>query len=548
MSAVLFVKGCCSMDIKKYNSASKYYEKNISEYKKGNLVIKDNLDPIKFNNLIDWNYKHADNARTYQVYLHSLNIVKDFVQMYLKTNEKKYLKEARNIIINWYNKNFDLNTSNLAWNEHAASYRINNIIYFQEYSANIKLSSRIFKALITKHVDFLNDDKNYRDNNHGIMMDNSLLVASYYLEDEEKKELIISKIFYRLSYSIKRDFSYKGLHLENSPEYHRLVLTLLNRSKRILQELNKPFPKEIIDILDNARKITSIFIKPNRQYPVIGDTGTIFDKKIPKKFIDLIDYEAGLSIFNNKNSNKISESTWLLFKSGYQSKTHKHMDDLSFNLFVDGVDIFIDSGKYNYEISNPIRESIVSPEGHSTIYIEGKKYKLTSPQKDQLKLSINKYIKKNKYKLVSAKNNLYHATFISRTCILTDSDELIIYDSVNSKINQKYVQNFILNPKAEVSKIDKNTFSIIINNKKYCLQIIARNNEKINADLKDTLISLEFGKVIKTHKIQFSKQASTTNFLSVFYKEESTVNINELKIEKGKIIFSDKNKQHIINL
>src|SRR5699024_6251931 len=119
--------------------------------------------------------------------------------------------------------------------------------------------------------------------------------------------------------------------------------------------------------------------------------------------------------------------------------------------------------KYNYEKENPIREKVVSPEGHSTIYIEGKDYKLTSPQKDQLKLSLNKYIKKHKYKLVSAKNNMYHATYLSRTCILTDSDELIVYDSINSKINQKYIQNFVLNPNAKVSKINNRTFRIMIN-------------------------------------------------------------------------------------
>lgn len=536
------------MDIKKIISKSKHFETNILEYEKGELVIKDNLDPVKINGSIDWDYRHPQNSRTYQVYLHSLNIVKDFVQMYLKTDDKNYIKEARKIINDWYNKNSDYKINNFAWNEHAASYRVNNIIYFQEHSEKTKLPQKIFNEIITKHVDFLNDDQNYRDNNHGIMMDNSLLVASFYLENKEKQELITSKVYYRLNYSIKRDFSYKGLHLENSPEYHRLVLTLLNRSKRILKELNKPFPSDVLDILENAKRITSIFIKPNRQYPLVGDTGTIIDKKIPKKFVDFIDYEAGLSIFNNKNNDKISDSTWFLFKSGYQSKTHKHKDDLSMNLYMDGMDIFIDSGKYNYEKENPIREKVVSPEGHSTIYIEGKDYKLTSPQKDQLKLSLNKYIKKHKYKLVSAKNNMYHATYLSRTCILTDSDELIVYDSINSKINQKYIQNFVLNPNAKVSKINNRTFRIMINDKKYCLQLIDDNNEKVNADIKETVVSFEFGKTVKTTQLQFSKQGTRTSFLTAFYREGHSDNISNLRIDKSQIMFSDKGKKHIINL
>lgn len=536
------------MDINKIISKSKYFEANILEYAKGKLVIKTNLEPIVFNKSIDWNYQHPQSSRTYQVYLHSLNIVKDFVQMYLKTSENRYLKNASDIIKNWYKYNSEYDTKNLAWNEHAASYRINNIIYYQEHAEKMRLSSSLFSKIINDHVGFLNNDLNYKDNNHGIMMDNSLLLASYYLEDKEKKELILSKIYYRLNYSIQRDFSYKGMHLENSPEYHRLVLTLLNRSKRILNELGRPFSNEIIEVLENAKKLNSVIIKPNRMYPIVGDTGMIIDRKMPKKFIDYVDHEAGISIFNKKNSESIFNSTWLLFKSGYQRITHKHLDDLSVNLYLDGHDVFIDSGKYNYENNNPIRQNIISPAGHSTIYVEDKQYTLTNPKKDNLKMSLNKHINKSKYKLISGKNNLYSSTFLSRTCILTDTNELIIFDSVKSKFNQSYIQNFILNPDAIVIKENETTFSIRINDNKYFLQIFSHKNEEIKTVSKDTIISLEFGKTIKTKKIQFKKTSTNTSFLTVFYKEGNEDNIKDIKIENSSIVFRDKNKKNIINL
>src|SRR5699024_7491796 len=289
MSTVLFIKDCILMNINKIISVSKNYKKNISEFENGKLVIKENLESIVFKDNIDWNYIHVTNSRTYQVYLHSLNIIKDFVQMYLISHNDKYLMQAVELIKDWYKKNIGVENTNLAWNEHAVSYRILNIIYFQENAGNSKLPQKIFNKIIDSHIEYLNDDTNYKDNNHGIMMDNSLLVSSHYCRSIHIKNLIIYKVYYSLNLSISRDFSYNGLHLENSPEYHRLVLTLLNRSKIILEELGRPFTNEVVQILEKAKKLNSIIIKPNREFPLIGDTGTIIDRKVPKSFADFID-------------------------------------------------------------------------------------------------------------------------------------------------------------------------------------------------------------------------------------------------------------------
>src|SRR5699024_11057338 len=152
--------------------------------------------------------------------------------------------------------------------------------------------------------------------------------------------------------------------------------------------------------------------------------------------------------------------------------------DLSINLFMDGHDIFVDSGKYNYENNNSERKKIISPEEHSTLLVENKHYKLTNSQKDKLNLAVNKYINKNRYKIVAEYDNMYSSTYLSRTCVLTKSDDLIIYDSINSKLNQNYTQNYIMNPEVKVVKIDNTKFEIEINNIVYVLDTGQRKNEK----------------------------------------------------------------------
>ncbi|WP_213810183.1 heparinase II/III family protein [Jeotgalicoccus sp. WY2] len=87
-----------------------------------------------------------------------------------------------------------------------------------------------------------------------------------------------------------------------------------------------------------------------------------------------MDYEAGIAIIHNENKVEPVNSAYLTFKSGYQNKTHKHYDDLSITYYNDGHDILVDSGKYSYDMTNPIRDYIISPEAHNTIYIKNKEY------------------------------------------------------------------------------------------------------------------------------------------------------------------------------
>src|SRR5699024_9056332 len=114
------------------------------------------------------------------------------------------------------------NQENLvAWNEHAVAERIINIIYFQENSTK-KMKSKKYNLILQKHLEFLYSSKNYKKNNHGLMMDRSLLIGSYYIRNDLYKERAID----RFNIFIYRDFSTSGIHLENSPEYHTLALKI----------------------------------------------------------------------------------------------------------------------------------------------------------------------------------------------------------------------------------------------------------------------------------------------------------------------------------
>src|SRR5699024_4961685 len=113
--------------------------------------------------------------------------------------------------------------------------------------------------------------------------------------------------------------------------------------------------------------------------------------------------------------NIVKNSCHFTFKSGYKRLTHKHKDDLSVTYYVDGHDILVDSGKYNYSYTDKNRQYIVSPLAHNTITIEDETYELQNPYEDQLFLNIKSVRNQDDFKITSGINNLYKDTSLKRT-------------------------------------------------------------------------------------------------------------------------------------
>src|SRR5699024_4670711 len=187
------------------------------------LIVRKGFEPIDISKGINWNHQHNKNANTYQTYLHSLGIVTDLLKVHKVDNSEKHLQFAKDIILDWYSKDHTKN-NNYAWKEHPVSSRVSNIIEFQESAGKFKIDDETFSKIIVEHCEYLFDEKHYKFNNHGLMMDYGLLHASKYVTDKRLKRIYTDKAIYRVRYALLRDFTRRGVHLENSPEYHRLVL------------------------------------------------------------------------------------------------------------------------------------------------------------------------------------------------------------------------------------------------------------------------------------------------------------------------------------
>lgn len=510
--------------------------KNIQLYYNNQLVIKKGFDVIDISEGIDWDYKHNHNANTYQTYLHSLNIISDFVSIGSTSTDKELFKLGRILILNWHKSDGEFNSK---WNEHAVSTRIHNIIKFQESDHNFKLRKSVYSKIINEHCEFLNDENNYKKNNHGLMMDAALIYASSTVHDEKLKKFYLEKALYRIRYAFYRDFSRKGVYLENSPEYQQVVLALFRRIKTALKRHNLQPDRDLQSIVKNAMEYNKYIMKPDYTYPMIGDTAKIKVNSTPKLYENFIDYEAGIAILQYKNEIDKTKSAYLTFKSGYQSKTHKHLDDLSITYFNFGHDILIDSGKYSYDKNNSIRKFLISPAAHNTILIKDKSYKLQNPLLEQEKLKISKITNTKRYKLVSGINTLYPGVTILRYTVLTADNILFIIDKISSVNEENIIQNFVFPHDALLKKENELNFSITIENEDYTLETFKVRRNIIKSSIEKSYTSDYFSKYNESERVTFESYSKQVTFVSAIYKK------TEKKIEAVK--FANNELHYIFN-
>lgn len=492
---------------------SKYRERVNSFIKENKLFIKPNFKPIFVEDLINWKIT-VELSKTEKIYLHSLLIVKDLIK-YKLSNEDDFSEIARMIIENWWENNQD---NTMAWNEHAVAERTLNIIYFQENSSK-KIRNKKYNLILEKHLEYLYSSENYKKNNHGLMMDRSLLIGCYYTSNKLFRERAIDR-FYTFIY---RDFSTSGIHLENSPEYHSLALKIAQEFILILNKMDIVIDNHLKTIVNKARLYVPKLARPDTTIPLLGDSGY---KKLntSKLYSHIVDHTSGVFLYQD-----IEFKNWLLSTNGYQRKTHKHKDDMSFQFSVDNLNIFIDSGKYNYEGNSEIRKYLLSDKAHSKPFILERRFKFDG--KDRLKTNI-----------ILNDDEIYHIEMtyhkpedfqILRNIILhKETSSLFVVDRFSSKEKLNYISNFVLNPELNVELNDnllefpEQNLSLYSPSK---IILRSKENEKFN------WVSSEFNQYENTNRAFISSAGHFSehcvSFGNKIYDNKLHINDNIIKIK-----------------
>lgn len=347
---------------------------------------------------LEWQPDHTlpadlDAVGTYRFSWHALHPAMVLMIKARKQNSVVPLFAARELVSNWLERSFYTADEDrkFAWYDHGTAERLLAFLMMWEVGAQYKFDTRFMNRLrlaIFKHAQLLASEMFYashqssRYHNHAWFQDMALLATSLALPDfpcaERWQALAVERLSDQLEKLIIRDNGY-AVFVENSIGYHQGVQRLISFAGQLAQQSSHQ--TVIPSVAEELQKFSDFLRYPDNRSPAQGDT---FRRPNP----DIASVR--------RSPNYASPSATILDRAGYavikgnheQSaymlsmfatslcKTHKHEDNLSFTLFMDGIEWLIDPSFYSHEYHKPIQHYLRSAQSHSNPVISDTAYSI----------------------------------------------------------------------------------------------------------------------------------------------------------------------------
>ncbi len=321
---------------------------------------------------VDW-LQDPYNSKAFRGRLADLAWVEVLFHAYRENGDVAALRQARGLVLDWVAsqpRGWD-QTSDQAWEGKAVGDRVLDIAYLARAAECEGIlrdeELELLASSISEHVQVLTDPAIYEPTNHGLYMDLSLLLLARQLPGEQAAEwqrIAQERFDETFASRIVED---EGFWLEHSAGYQILLTKLLAKS------LNTPGfnAGELEPVLDQMRETTGWLVMPDGQIPQFGHSDlvnapdfAVSRARDDRGMLSLL--ETGLAVVKEPGS-------YLSVVAMFHNTAHKQADELSFDLFEEGLRIVSDSGLYNKD-RNDYYAFASSPAAHSTLTVDGEPF------------------------------------------------------------------------------------------------------------------------------------------------------------------------------
>ncbi|WP_193219899.1 heparinase II/III domain-containing protein [Desulfoluna spongiiphila] len=347
---------------------------------------------------LDWNIedlKPADlkSVGTYSFSWHACHPASMLMLDWWTTGKIGSLFAAREIITNWLNQSYynpDIDTK-FTWYDHGTAERLLSMVIMWSIGLKFNFDYRFMARLLSaihNHGELLYSEAFYayhqpiRYHNHAWFQDLALLATGLAIPEIGCTSKWVSKSILRLSDQldqlIVRDSGY-SIFVENSIGYHHGVQLVAELAGKLAEVSD--VDNQIPDIAKELISFTDLFRYPDNRSPAQGDTFRMpaysgnsirRGKPYPNPQIEILS-KAGYGIIKSNHDNV---PFMLCMYATSLSKTHKHKDNLHFNLFFDGIEWLIDPSYYSYESSDELSKYFKSSEAHNVVSVTDCDYEI----------------------------------------------------------------------------------------------------------------------------------------------------------------------------
>jgi hypothetical protein len=334
---------------------------------------------------------------------HCLTVIRYLLAAHRKRGDSSCLERAEALLFSWMRHNYSPTPpSRYSWNDHSTALRLENLLYYLEYARHRGITPKGMTALLEavhSHAMVLVDGEFYNEHtNHGLDQSCILYLAGAAFPEFEEasgwREIGQARIRSELAFA----FTSEGVHVENSPSYHMILLRRLLEIDAMLRNYEgHGVGPGLDDLLEEAFRFAAYVIKPDGKLPTVGDSESVTVKDtanfraaggvrgyeefkfsvsqgcqgIAPAALHFAWPKSGYAILRGGwETLGFADSFYLLFKAGFLSSYHKHDDDLSFVLSNKGEDWIIDSGLYRHAAKDAFRQYMLAPWAHNTVTVD----------------------------------------------------------------------------------------------------------------------------------------------------------------------------------
>jgi Heparinase II/III-like protein len=340
--------------------------------------------PVKLVPPVDWASDPLE-AHRYRQNLYKLRFLGPLLQAYHERGDTAALRRAADLALDFARSNRlgAPATSGEAWTDKVVGDRIPYLAYSARAAGCEGILERGQAAALLdsleQHAGYLTEPANYVPDNHGLFADTGLLLLSRYLPFVPSARRWARLARHRFLETLRGRVA-DGVWLEHSCAYQFLAIRAVERFARL-----RGHDPQLGRLLRSMKDAAGWLVEPDREICQFGDSNL---EPVPAWGLRRADEVSGMRTFRHAGFAVVrtgegggADGGYLAVTAGFHNLTHKHADELSFELYDRGHRVVTDTGLYHKD-PGAAREFVVSPPAHSVLTVDGRDWAIGDSRAD----------------------------------------------------------------------------------------------------------------------------------------------------------------------
>jgi hypothetical protein len=287
-----------------------------------------------------------------------------------QSSDLRAVRRALELVLDWIKADRRGKVPHDAWVDKIAGERAPFLAYVARVAACRGIlraaESRMLVTSVRRHGRFLADRVKYRPTNHGLFLDMGLVLLAQQVPSlrESRHWRAVAKGRFQKTLRGRVELR-EGIWREHSVSYQVAATQLAGKFFERLGLARTP------GFLERMKEATGWFVMPDAGLAQIGDTDF---RQAPDWAVERSGDDRGLRLMKRSGYAVVKQpGSYLGVGASFFNGSHKHSDDLSFQLFEDGHRIVSDGGKFHGDFDRT-RRFALSSQAHSVLTVDGRSF------------------------------------------------------------------------------------------------------------------------------------------------------------------------------